>query len=671
MLGACALGVSEKTLSAAPEADDPHAAHIEEMVVVAHPLSSEGLAQPNTVLAGDELARAVTGTLGETLVHQPGIHNSSFGQAVGRPVIRGLSGARVRILEDRIDAMDLSASSPDHATTIDPFIAEHIEVLKGPSTLLYGNGAIGGVVDVHSGRIPHELPERIVARAEMRAADNADLRTAAGMINAGTNGFAFHADGFYRHADEYEIPGFAESEALRELEDEDGEAEEVFGILPGSELKTSGGALGTSFVGARGFTGVAVSRYESTYGLPGGHGHMDESGSADTPELDLEQTRVDVEAAILEPFDGAESINLRLGFNEYEHAEIEPSGEIGTRFDNSVFEARMEVVHASTAGIRGAGGIQLANRDYSATGEEAFVPPVDTASFGTFYVGERHFEHIDLEAGFRYEHVSHDQRSGPGRRFDLGAASLGMIAPFESGWTLSLQLDYSTRSPTVEELFSNGPHLATRSYEVGDSTLDRERAANVSATVQYDGERLQVGASVYYTDFADFIFQLPTGELVEDLPVFNWRQTGATFRGIDLEAEFDLIRWSSGELAIRGLYDRVRAQLDDGEQRNLPRIPPQRYSLGVLISWGMLTLTLDYTRTAKQTDVAPFELPTEGFDDLRGYAGLRIPMSESSLEIFIAGRNLTNDEQRHHTSFIKDLAPQPGRTIEGGMRIIL
>jgi len=655
---------------------------IEEMVVTAHPLSSEGLAQPTNVLEGDELNRSLAGTLGETLINQPGIHSATFGQAVGRPVIRGLSGPRVKIMEDRIDSLDVSVSSPDHATTIEPFMADRIEVLKGPSTLLYGTGAIGGVVDVHTGRIPHSVPEALNAKVEVRGADNADQRTAAGMIQAGGGGFAVHLDGFYRDADEYEIPGFAESEALRALEEEEEEGEEheeeeeAFGILPGSELEKSGGAFGLSFVGDRGFIGGSVSRYDATYGLPGGHEHEHEEGEEEeeeegNPILDLEQTRIDFEAGLAEPFAGAQSLNLRIGFNDYEHAEIEPSGEVGTLFENEAMEGRFEIVHLPVAEITGAGGFQFSDREYSATGEEAYVPPVDTTTWGLFYVGQRSFGMVDLEGGLRYENVSHDPQFGLTRSFDVGAASLGLISSLESGWTFALLGDYSTRAPTVEELFSDGPHLATGSYEIGDPELDKERAANVSATIQWENDSWLLAASLYYTDFTDFIYEQPTGEEEDDLPVFLWQQDDATFRGVDLEAEWRAIQWDSGEFALTAFYDQVRAKLKDGDNRNLPRIPPERWGLGARLNWIGFTFTLDYARSSDQTDIADFELPTEGFEDLRAYLGYGWDFNDSLLEIFIAGRNLTDDEQRHHTSFIKDFAPQPGRTIEGGIRFTL
>ncbi len=696
LLALSALFPAGNNYAASDDVSSEEAAIYEELVVTAHPLSGEGLAQPTSILDGEELNRAVAATIGETLVNQPGIHNSSFGQAVGRPVIHGMSGPRVKVMEDRIDSMDVSVSSPDHATTIEPFMADRIEVLKGPSTLLYGNGAIGGVVDVHTGRIPHNMPDTVKAKAELRGADNADQRSAAGMVQAGANGFVLHLDGFYRDADDYEIPGYAESAALRELEedhDDDHEdeedheehEEEAHGVLPGSELETRGGALGLSFVGDRGFIGASVSLYDSEYGIPGHtHGHHDEEHDEDeedhdedehdeegTPFIDLEQTRIDFEAGLKAPFRGAESLNLRIGYNEYEHAEIEGNGEVGTEFDNEAWEGRIEVVHLPVGQISGAGGFQFGDRQYQAIGEEAYVPPVDTRNYGFFYVGQRNLEHFDLEGGVRYESVAHDPQFGQTRSFDLGAVSLGLIAPFESGLTLALLADYSTRAPTVEELFSDGPHLATGSYEVGDPELDKERAANVSATIQFENDDWLLAAGAYYTDFQDFIYEQATGEEMDELPVYQWQQDGATFRGIDLEAEWRAVRWDRGELAISGFYDYVRARLKDGENKDLPRIPPERWGLGARLSWIGFTATLDYTKTSSQKDVAPLELPTESFEDLRAYLGYTWEIGDSLFEVFVAGRNLTDDEQRYHASFIKDLAPQPGRTVEGGVRVSL
>ncbi|HEY5647389.1 MAG TPA: TonB-dependent receptor [Pseudomonadales bacterium] len=669
---ACVAGSLVAVSAGAAAPDDEQL--IEEMVVSAHPLSGEGLAQPTTLLDGQKLHEGLSSTLGETLINLPGVHSASFGAAVGRPVIHGLGGARVKVMEDRIDAMDVSVSSPDHAVTVDPFTAEHIEVIKGPSTLLYGTGAIGGVVDVHTGRIPHRIPETPDLKAELRAADNADRRAAAGAANLGLGSFAFHVDGFYRDADDYEIPGYAESQALRDLEEED-EGEQAYGVLPGSELETSGGALGGSLVGDWGFIGAAVSLYDATYGLPGGHvhdaGEEEEEHDEGSPMLDMDQTRFDLEAGFVDPFAGAKSLNLRLGYNEYEHQELEPSGEPGTRFQNEAIEGRIELTHQSIGGFDMAGGIQFGSRKYAASGEEAYVPPVDTDAWGIFYVAERSFPALDLEAGVRYEHVAHDPSEGGNRDFDLGAVSIGALVPFARDWTLAVFADYSTRAPAVEEIYSNGAHLATRTYEVGDPALDPERAANVTVTLQYESDVLLLAASAYYTDFSEFIYESYAGTEIDGLPVFEWQQADAEFYGVDLEARWTAISWDTGTLVLRGFYDYVRGRLKQGADTNLPRIPPQRGGIGAELSWHGLTASVDYARADDQDRTAAYELPTDGYDDLRAYLGWTIPWGESAVEVFVAGRNLTDDVQRYHTSFIKDFAPQPGRTLEAGLRLTL
>ena len=681
---ACVLSVSPHTTT---HAQEPPEEPLEEIIVRAHPLSAENIAQPIATLNGRELHRSLAPSVAETLRDIPGVHSASFGQAVGRPVIRGLGGARVKTMEDRIDSMDVSVSSPDHLTTIEPFTAESIEVLKGPATLLYGTGAIGGVVDVHTGRIPHERQEELSAKAELRTADNGNRQTAAARLDAGAGSIAVHLDAFYRDSDEYDIPGFAESAALRALEEmeEEGEEgheeEEAFGTLPGSQMETRGGALGVSHVGERSFVGIAVSTYDADYGLPGGHGHEHEEEEEEpgaeseeeegNPVLDLSQTRIDAEMGLDAPFAGVRSVNVRVGFNDYEHTEVEGNGEGGTVFATEALEGRFELVHERAWGFEGATGLQFSTREFSALGEEAFVQPVDTQTLGIFYVGQRSFGNTGLEVGVRYEHVEQDPTDGPLRRFDLGAASIGLIQPLTDRWTLSAQLDSSTRAPVAEELYSDGPHLATRSYEIGDPGLDEERAVNLSASLEYQHDSLHFAMNAYYTDFGDFIYEAATGTEIDELPVLQWRQNDATFRGFEADFGWDAVTWTDGTLSLNAGFDLVRARLDSGENRNLPRIPPRRWRVGSVISWRNMLAEVAFSRVEAQRDTASGELPTEAYNDLRVHLAYELTLRDSRLELFLTGRNLTDDEQRYHTSFIKDFAPQPGRTVEAGVTLRL
>ena len=691
------LSLLSVAVSGAVQAQTSANSEIEEIFVRAHPLSAEGLAQPISVLTGDVLRRVVSPSLAETLRDIPGVHSSNFGQAVGRPVIRGLGGPRVKVMEDRIDSLDVSVSSPDHMTMIEPFTAESIEVLKGPSTLLYGSGAIGGVVDVHTGRILHEVPDSPMGSLELRDTDNANQRTAAGRIDGGVGNFGFHADGFYRSADEYEIPGYAESAAFRAQEEAEGGHDdeghddehgddEAYGVLPNSQLEAQGGAIGGSYVGERGFFGMSVSSYNAEYGLPGhSHGHHedeeehggeehDEEGHNEEVEeggsiLDLSQTRFDIEAGLENPFAGISAVNFRLGYNDYEHVEFEGSGEEGTVFATKAFESRLEFTHDDFFGFEGATGVQLSNREFSALGEEAFVQPVDTQTLGLFYVGQRSFGSLGLEAGVRYEHVEQDPTVGSTRDFNLGSASLGLIQPLSGGWILSGQLDFSTRAPVAEELFSDGPHLATQTFEIGDRGLNEETAANLSAMLRYNLSNLNFSLNAYITEFDDFIYEANTGLEMDELPVLQWTQAGATFSGFEADASWQTMNWQGGGLSLNAGFDVVTARLNSGTNRNIPRIPPQRLRLGAVIDWNGWLAEVSWRRVSDQNDTGLGEIRTEGFDDLRLHVNYTMDIGGSSVELFLSGRNLTDDEQRYHTTFIKDLAPQPGRTVEAGARV--
>ena len=701
-------------------ADDPS---IEILEVQAHPLSGEGLSQAAIALDGEDLDREVAGNIGETVARQPGVHSAGFGEAVGRPVIHGMSGARVRIMEDRIDTMDASVTSADHAAAVDPFIADRVEILKGPSTLLYGPGAIGGVVDVHTGRIPHGSRESITGKLEVRGADNGNRRNATFRLDGGGESVAWHLDGFTRSADEYDIPGFAESarfhaaEEHEEEHDHEGEGhdedeeehhdeeeehhdeeEEAYGTLPGSQVDGQGGAFGISVVGDWGFAGVAVSTLRYDYGLPGGHGHHgeeehhdeehhdeegheedhDEEAHEDEEEhdhghadeegnvtLELEQTRVDFEAGIAEPFAGVSSLNIRIGMNDYEHVEIEPSGEIGTLFENNAYEARIELVNQDHAGLDGAVGVQFGNREFSAVGHEAFVPPVDTGSFGVFWVGERSLQGFDLETGVRLDRVSHEPTASPSTDFTTFSASLGFVIPREDT-VVGLHADFSSRAPIAEELYSHGPHPATQSFEIGDPGLDAETAFNAAATVNFATGRVEWTATAYATAFRDHIYQFVTGEVEDGFLVAQYGQADATYRGLDVSAGLRLATFDGGDLSGRFLFDTVAAELDIAGNDRLPRLPASRAGFGLDLERGRLSASVDFLRVFEQDEPAAMELGTDAYDDVRVFLALDLG---SNARLFFQGRNLTDDEQRQHTSYIKEFAPQPGRTLEAGFRV--
>ena len=668
------------------------------------------------VLTGEALERDVGNSIGATVSRQPGIHSADYGTAVGRPVIQGLSGARVRVMEDRIDAMDASVTSADHAVTVEPFLANRVEILKGPSTLLYGVGSIGGVVDVHTGRIPHE-PTDFTGKLEVRAADNGDRTNAAVRLDGGgSSGLAWHLDAFSRSSNDYDIPGFAESARLRAAEeaeeehhDEDehegeeehdeheDEHEEAFGRLPGSRADGEGGAFGLSLVFPRGFVGASVSILRYDYALPGEHAHAHEHDEEEEHEeheehegedehddhdehegeheeeegnvtLNLDQTKFDFEAGLKDPFGPFASFNLRAGVNDYTHVEIEPNAEVGTTFANESYELRAELVEDDGQGMDGVLGLQMGNRQFSAIGEEAFVPPVDTASTGLFWVGEHSFDNFDWELGGRIGRTNHEAQTGADADFTVFSASTGLVVPLDET-VFSVHGSYSARAPIAEELFSDGPHFATASFEIGDPSLDTEGAFHGAATLSWAGDRASLTATAYATAFRDHIYQFATGEIEDGLPVFRYGQSDANFRGLDVQASVTVAEFEGGSLSVNGMFDTVAAEIDVTGNDRVPRLPPSRIGAGFEWNHGLLTVAGDYIRVFEQDETAAFELPTDAYDDLRLHVATRLNVGGGDMRLFFQGRNLTDDEQRSHTSYIKDMAPRPGRTLEVGVRL--
>lgn len=297
------------------------------------------------------------------------------------------------------------------------------------------------------------------------------------------------------------------------------------------------------------------------------------------------------------------------------------------------------------------------------------MPPVDTRNIGIFWVGERSFPGYQLESGVRFDRVEHDPVTGANSTFSGVSASLGVIVPLDDDWTGTVLADYSSRAPVGEELYSNGPHFGTRSFEVGDASLGEERALNLSATLRRRGEGWSALGMVYRTAFADFIFQSPTGEYREGLVVRQFRQADATFAGLDLEASVEVSSWQGGQLEVHGMFDTVSASVDLRGNDNLPRIPPARAGLGVALENGPISVHVDFMRVFSQEEAAELEFETDGYNDLRAYVGWDAEAGDMVFSVYLQGKNLTDDEQRKHTSLVKDLVPEPGRTIEAGVRV--
>jgi iron complex outermembrane receptor protein len=676
-------------------ADAPTA--LEEIIVTATPLgrTADELIQPVDVLGGAELDRKRAGTIGETLESQPGVATTDFGQGAGRPVIRGLAGPRVEVLDNGLSTMDVSDLSPDHAVSIDPAHARQIEILKGPATLLYGNAASGGAVNIIDDRLPDDAKAGFHGEFEAEYGDNGDARRTHTEFDYGVGAHLLHADYAWRDSGDYEIPGTG---------DIDGEG--VQGVLLNSAVETRNGALSYNWFGSGGDVfGLSYSRFDSRYGLPFAHGHHEEedpaAGQGEVHEeegsegfIDLEQDRFDTRILLDRPLRGLESLRIRAGYSDYTHTEFEAPGEPGTIFENEQIQGRIEATHVAVAGFRGTVGLQLNERDFVATGEEAYVPPVRSRSIGLFVIEERDLDFARLEFGARIDRNRTEPDTGPTRSFNPISLSAGAITDVGEHGHVKLYLTQAERSPMQEELYAFGPHLATATFERGDDALDIERFHNAELGFDWHAGRFAVDGSVYYNRVSDYLFLAevdrnlnadgsgggtadgvadrvdeegmfePDGELL----LVDYRQADARLYGYEIELNYALLK-GAVRVDVGAFTDSVRARLDDGG--NLPRITPQRYGLELAAATDRIDASLRHTRVDRQDRVATLENASAGYDLLNAHLSVRLlgaPEQGQRLEAYARAYNLLDEDIRRATSFVKDLVPAPGRSLYAGLR---
>jgi iron complex outermembrane recepter protein len=630
-------------------------APVDEVVVtgVPHDAAPGELAQSVSVLRDDTLNRVRAGNLGETLASQLGVSSSYFGAGASRPIIRGLAGARVRTLEDGIDSMDASTVSDDHAVSVEPLVADQIEIFRGPTTLLYGSGAVGGVINTVTTRIPEAAPEGGFAGGfELRGDSVANDVAGAVRLDGGGAGFAWHFDGQRRDSDDYDIPGFARREP---------ELTDIPGTLPNSAVESDAASLGASWLTERGFLGVAVNTFATLYGIPG--------EEEEPVRIDLEQQRVDVRGGWMGLAGAISSVEMRIGVTDYEHVELEGE-EIGTRFTNDAHEARVELVHAPVGRWTGAFGLQLSDREFAAIGAEAFVPPVDTTAYGVFLVEQLDLDVWQLSFGGRLE-VQEQRPSSdlPDVDDHATSASFAAVRDLGDGYSLALNLALSERLPVAEELYSNGPHLATGVIQVGDPALAGETSRHVDVGVRKHEGDLTWSVTAFATSYDDFIYLDDSGAIdpVEDLPIFAFRARDADFVGLEAEVFTPIAAVAGGEIDMRLFADYVRGEL--AAAGDLPRMPPWRYGARFQYHDDRLLTGIEATKYGDQNDIAAFETPTDGYTMVNADFRWRVATARGTqVELFVNGTNLADSEARKHTSFVKDFAPLPGRNYAVGIR---
>lgn len=669
---ALAIALFSGPAALAAEAESP--LELEPSVVRASALSTatRDMTTPAEVLEGDALRLRREATLGETLDGLPGVHASSFGPGASRPVIRGLDGARVRVLSDGVDTLDASTVSPDHAVAIEPLLVERVEVLKGPATLLYGGGAIGGVVNVIDKKIPVALPEKgYEGELELRGNTVADEGLGAGGLTLGTGPFAWRIEGLKRQANAYDIPGAAGDPRSSKQ--------------TGAYNDTDSATLGGSWIGDRGYLGLAYTEQNNRYGLLAhehahchthgprdwhcgahGHGHAhDDHEEGGLPYIDMKQKRWGVRGEYSDPLPGFELARVRGGYSDYQHEEIE-GGVAATTFKNKAYDSRLELTHAPLFGWRGVLGGQSSRRDFQALGEEAYVPPSLTRNHGLFLLEEYTWDDWRYELGLRHEWQDISARGERSRQHRGTSVSAGAVWTFAPEYSLGFSLSRSQRLPTAEELYANGPHAATRTVELGDPNLSEETSRNVELTLRKFAGRTHFSLSVYRNQIDDFIYAADTGrDIGGEMREIQYRQQDAVLTGAEGEVGYRF----SDDTDVTLFGDRVRGRLRSGGG-DLPRIPADR--LGIRLDQRLapaLAGQLEFYRVQRQDQLADYETRTGGYNMLGAALTYTGKLEMADYELYLKGSNLLDAEGRNHSSFIKDEVLLPGRNLTMGVRL--
>lgn len=676
------------------------------IIVSAEALREFDLLAGTDVIEGEELDANMDGQLGEVLTSMPGVTATGFAPGASRPILRGFSGERVKVLVDGIGAIDVSNTSADHAVSIDPLTAESIEVLRGAAVLLYGSQAIGGAVNVIDKRIPRRIPaEDFHLDALVRADTVKDLREGGASLDVPLGGgFVIHADGLYRQTDDLEVPGFVLSEDLRadlladaaEEEDEGHleEAEELREVANAGDTLFNSGTETWSVNGGLAFfrndssLGVSVGVYDTFYGvpiLPGAHHHHEEEGEEDhedhegedhsaeeregpeTVSIGLRQYRADMRGDIMLGDGFFERLKIRAGYSDYTHTEFE-GDEVGTVFDVQGIEARAELLQNQDGILRGSIGTQYYFRDFAAEGAEAYVAPNRTEQVSFFTLQEYGNGPLQLEGALRYEMTDVDSVPlGIERDFDSVSGAVGLAYQATPSFRTGVNLSRVARAPSAEELFSEGPHIATQQFEIGDPDLSMEKAWGVELFARGSLGPIDLSVAAYRSWFDDYIYLSETGLEEDDLPVFEYLQQDATYTGVEGQIAWTFIDTPGFDLTadLRGEY--IDAELDNGF--NVPRIPPLGLTGALEADTGNLTLRGEVEWFDDQNDVTPFETATEGFTFVNASATWRPLASDPTLAVILKAENIFDEEGRRHSSFTKDFVPLPGRNISVAVRM--
>jgi iron complex outermembrane recepter protein len=672
LVAAPVFAQSQDTETAQAEDDDFHTD--KEIVVTAPYIERLDFLSGTSALAGEELAAETKGQVGDMLTSLPGVSATSFSPGASRPVLRGYQGNRVAVLTDGIGNIDASNTSADHAVTIDALTTERIEVLRGPAVLLFGGQAVGGAVNVIDKRIPRAVPEEAVHVDALLGYSTVSREYSGGAsIDVPlAERFVVHLDGSYRKSKDLRIGGFLLSPSLRaEAEDfaddqttlgnlvEAGNARDwaaARGRLPNSGVETWSFGAGGAFIDDGGNLGISFNVYDTNYGIPERPDFAEPVGGEVT--IDLKQYRFDLRGEVELGSGLFDKARIRAGYADYTHAELE-GPDVGTTFFSEAIEARFELTQNERNGWRGASGLQFQTRDFEAVGDEAFLPPTRSNQLGLFTLQEFALGNLEAEVALRFDHARSEAQSlGIERSFNNVSAAVGL--GYNVGdLKLGVNLSRTGRAPSIEELYSNGPHVATQSFEVGDPTLRSEKSWNGEIYARFDSTRFDASATLYSNRFSSFIYESATGAIVDDLPEFVYLQRKARVWGVEAEMNANIAQLGAFDVIVDGVADYTRAAIRGVGPA--PRIPPLRLLGGLELKSDALDLRGEVEWTDNQNRVASFEKTTKGFTMVNAELTWRPFGNDRNISLIAAAHNIFDVEARRAASFTKDFVALAGR----------
>ena len=647
--------------------------------IKAHPLeqTSKDFAVADTVVDQKRLAQGAV-TIGEALSGETGISSNQFGAGSSRPVIRGQDGPRIKILQNSSENIDVSTLSPDHAVTVDPALAKQVEVIRGPSTLLFGAGTVGGLVNVTDSKLPTAMPEKgYEGNVGLRYNTGSDEKLATAGVTLGLGDqVALRVEGLKREANDYIAPDYVhEGEKERRVDNTFAKGQTV--------------NVGLSWIYDRGFTGISYSNRQDQYGLPGhsheyeschlhglslhcgehdhdedGHDHEDhdqDHAHEAGPWIDLKSERYDVRTELDDPFAGFKKLRAQASYTDYQHDEIEEDT-ISTRFKNKGYHGRLELVHNPLGAWEGVIGTQYGQQKLELTGEEAFLAPNTTKKWSVFALEHAQLNDVHVELAARVDQQKIDIDDSSKKDFDGSAFSVSGAANWEfaPNYKLSLVTSHQERLPLAQELYADGGHFATNTYELGNDQLSKEKSNNVELGFHYDDNTFDYHVHVYHNWFDDYIYA-QTLDRYKDFRLVQYAQDKAKFYGAEAEAGYQIS--PIYKLSVFGDY--VRGKIDND---NAPRVPAGR--LGTKLNadfddhWSG---SAEYYHVFQQDKIAAYETDSQSYNMLNlGVAYSGNYSNVSDYRVFLNANNLLDDQVYQHASFLSTI-PQVGRNFSVGV----